>query len=74
MPVYNGEKFLTQSIDSILNSSYKNFELIVVNDGSTDSSESIVKSYKDKRIKIFSLFTSNFNIFFFNIKILFFRH
>jgi len=53
MPVYNGEKFLTQSIDSILNSSFKNFELIVVNDGSTDSSESIVKSYKDKRIKIF---------------------
>ena len=52
MPVYNCEKFLNRSIDSILNQTFDNFEYIIINDGSTDNSLNIIKSYKDKRIKI----------------------
>lgn len=50
MPVYNGEKYLRQAIDSILNQSFSDFELILVNDGSTDSTPQIINSYNDKRI------------------------
>jgi len=51
LPTYNGEKFLRQAIDSCLNQTYKNIELIIVNDGSTDNTEKIITSFKDKRIK-----------------------
>lgn len=51
MPVYNGEKYLRQAMDSILNQTYRNFEFLVINDGSTDSSEEIILSYKDERIR-----------------------
>ena len=50
MPVYNGEKYIRQSIDSILAQTYSNFEFIIINDGSTDRTEEIIKSYNDKRI------------------------
>lgn len=50
MPVYNGEKYLKEAIESILNQSFKDFELILINDGSTDSSTEIVKSFNDQRI------------------------
>jgi glycosyltransferase involved in cell wall biosynthesis len=50
MPVYNGEPFLREAIDSILNQTFKDFELLIINDGSTDSSEEIIKSYTDPRI------------------------
>jgi glycosyltransferase involved in cell wall biosynthesis len=50
MSVYNAEKYLKQSIESILNQSYKNFEFIIVNDGSKDKSLEIIKSFKDERI------------------------
>lgn len=53
MPVYNGEKFIRYAIDSILNQTYQNFELIIVNDGSTDQSVNIINTYTDKRIKLF---------------------
>lgn len=54
IPIYNAEKFLKKSINSLLNQTYKDFELILVNDGSIDKSLSICESYakKDKRIKI----------------------
>lgn len=54
MPVYNGEKFLRESIESTLSQTYQNFELIIINDGSTDNSLSIIKEYKerDNRIEI----------------------
>ena len=52
MPVYNSEKFLRESIESILNQTFKDFELIILNDCSTDGSLKIIKSYKDKRIKL----------------------
>ena len=44
MPVYNVEKFLREAIDSILNQTYKNIELIIVDDCSTDNSRDIIKS------------------------------
>ena len=50
MPVYNAEKYLREAIDSILNQTYTNFEFIVINDGSTDGSADIVRSYNDPRI------------------------
>ena len=50
MPVYNGEKYLNQAIDSILNQTYSDFEFIIINDCSTDSTEEIVQSYSDDRI------------------------
>ena len=54
VPVYNVEKILPYSLESIINQTYKDLEIIVVNDGSTDSSPEICKEYakKDKRIKI----------------------
>lgn len=52
MPVYNGMPFLKQAVESILEQSYKNFELIIVDDKSTDSSLSFAKKIKDKRVKI----------------------
>lgn len=50
--VYNGERFLSQTIESVLSQIFKDFELIIVNDGSKDNTENIIKEYmkKDKRI------------------------
>ena len=48
IPVYNGENYLRQAIDSALAQTYKNIEVIVVNDGSTDNTEGIALSYGDK--------------------------
>ena len=48
MPVYNVEKYLPKCIDSVVKSTYKNIEIIVVNDGSTDNSEKIINEYKEK--------------------------
>ena len=55
IPVYNVEKWLNKCIDSILVQSYKNFEIILVNDGSTDKSGDICDKYskEDNRIKVF---------------------
>lgn len=52
LPVYNCEKYIDRCIDSIINQTYKNFEIILVNDGSTDNSLNLLKKYKkkDKRI------------------------
>lgn len=50
MPCYNGEKYLREAIDSILNQTLSDFEFLIINDGSTDSSEEIIKSYSDPRI------------------------
>ena len=51
MPVYNGEKYLREAIDSILNQTYSDFEFLIINDGSTDNSENIINSYNDSRIR-----------------------
>ena len=55
VPVYNTKKYVKDCLDSIINQTYKNLEIIVINDKSTDSSMKIVKKYKDKRIKIINL-------------------
>lgn len=52
MPVYNGERYLKEAIESVLFQSYKNLELIVVDDGSVDASKSIILSYPDARIRL----------------------
>jgi glycosyltransferase involved in cell wall biosynthesis len=52
MPVYNTKKYVDQAIQSILNQSFQDFEFIIIDDGSTDKSLSIIKSFNDKRIQI----------------------
>lgn len=52
MPLYNTEMYVAQAIQSLLSQTYTDFELIIVDDGSTDKSLEIVKSFKDSRIKI----------------------
>lgn len=56
LPVYNGEKYLKEAIESILNQTYKDFEFIIINDGSKDSSLEIIREYekKDERIVVVS--------------------
>lgn len=51
MPVYNGEQYIGQAIESILSQTFRDFELIVIDDGSTDKSAEIVDSYNDKRVR-----------------------
>ena len=53
VPIYNAEKYINKCIDSLLNQTKKEIEFILVNDGSTDGTENIIKKYKDKRIKYF---------------------
>ena len=48
MPVYNGFKYLDEAMKSILNQTFQNFEFIIIDDGSTDDSVKIIKSYDDK--------------------------
>lgn len=54
LPVYNASAFLKKAIDSIILQTYTDWELIVINDGSTDNSEEIILSYTDKRIKYYN--------------------
>lgn len=54
MPIYNVEGTLRRAINSIIGQSYTNWELIIVDDGSTDGSLAIAKSFTDSRIRIFS--------------------
>jgi glycosyltransferase involved in cell wall biosynthesis len=53
IPVYNGDNYIRESIDSILNQTERNFELLVVDNCSTDQTLSIVAEYKDPRIRVF---------------------
>ena len=54
-PIYNSEKYISKTINSVINQSYKNLEIILVDDGSTDKTYEILKKYAkmDKRIKLF---------------------
>ena len=56
LPVYNGEDYIEQAIDSLLNQTVKHFEIIVIDDGSTDASLEILRSYekKDKRVRVYT--------------------
>lgn len=53
VPVYNAEKYLEKCLDSLKNQTKKEIEWIIINDGSTDHSEEIIKKVKDKRLKYF---------------------
>ena len=52
MSVYNGEKYIKEAIDSILNQTFKDFEFLIINDGSTDRTAEIIRNYSNTRIKI----------------------
>lgn len=56
LPIYNADKYLTEAIESILNQTWKDFEVLLLNDGSTDKSEAIIDEFckKDARCKKFS--------------------
>ena len=54
IPVFNNEKYLKRAVDSILCQTYGDFELIIIDDGSSDSSFQILSMYSDTRLKIYS--------------------
>ena len=56
IPIYNMDKYLKKCLDSIINQTYKNLEIILIDDGSTDNSKNIIKEYKNKDNRIFSIF------------------
>lgn len=62
LPVYNGEKFLSETLNSILSQTFKDYELIIVNDGSKDESEKIVEQYMDKYEQIRLINQNNLGI------------
>nr|WP_317633016.1 glycosyltransferase family 2 protein [uncultured Flavobacterium sp.] len=53
IPLYNKENFIANTLESVLNQSFTDFDVLIVDDGSTDNSLTIVKSFKDERIKIY---------------------
>ena len=53
VPAYNAEKYIRKCLDSLIHQTKKELEFIIINDGSTDHTEEIVKEYKDKRIRYF---------------------
>src|ERR1022692_2808232 len=53
LPTYNGAAYIRESLDSCLNQTFQDFELIVVVDGSTDNTEAILNSYSDPRLHVF---------------------
>jgi glycosyltransferase involved in cell wall biosynthesis len=52
MPAFNSERYIEQALQSILSQTFYDFELIIVNDGSTDRTQDIIKTYSDKRIRL----------------------
>ena len=52
MPAYNASAFIREAVDSILAQTFGDFELIILNDGSTDDTQAIVESYDDERIRL----------------------
>ncbi|WP_242091697.1 glycosyltransferase family 2 protein [Aestuariivivens sediminicola] len=55
IPLYNKEAYIADTLNSVLNQSFQDFEIIIVNDGSTDNSAAIVNAFKDPRITVFDL-------------------
>ena len=53
IPAFNCEKYIAECIDSVLNQSYQDFEIIIIDDGSTDGTVKTVSGYEDDRIKLF---------------------
>lgn len=59
LTVYNGEKVLARCLDSIISQTYKNLEIIVVNDGSTDGTQAIIESYIQKDCRVLGIYQEN---------------
>lgn len=55
VPVYNGEKYIENTIDAFMDNAYPYFELLIGNDASTDNTENILRRYSDSRIKVFTV-------------------
>lgn len=55
IPVYNGEKFIKKCIESILKQTYQNYEIIIINDGSTDRTKETIESLKSEKIKLYNI-------------------
>ena len=53
LPCFNAERYIEEAIRSLLHQTYQNIEIIIINDGSVDSSEKVIKSFDDKRIKYY---------------------
>lgn len=62
IPAYNAEKYIARSIDSILNQTYNDFEIIVIDDGSQDDTYKIATSYNDKRINVIKQINSGVSV------------
>lgn len=54
MPAYNHEKFVGEAVDSVLGQTFRDFEFIIINDGSTDRTEEVIRNYTDARINYFA--------------------
>ena len=65
MAVFNGAATLKEAIDSILSQTFKDFEFIIINDGSTDDTLSIIESYQDTRIRVIN---NKINLIFVHLK------
>ena len=53
IPAYNSEQYINECIDSVLNQTYQNYEIIVIDDGSTDNTVNLVKQYNNEKIKLY---------------------
>ncbi|MCT7970472.1 glycosyltransferase [Laspinema olomoucense] len=58
IPAYNAEKTIQETIESVLNQTFQDFELIIINDGSTDKTGEIISGFTDARIQVFTVFNS----------------
>jgi glycosyltransferase involved in cell wall biosynthesis len=80
IPVYNSEKTIRETLESVFKQTFSDFEVIVINDGSKDSTLEIISSIQDSRLKVFSYANSGispsrnrgFSIFFINFFFFFF--
>jgi len=52
MPAYNADKYIYAAICSVLDQTFTDFELLIINDGSTDDTEKIIRAFSDKRIRL----------------------
>jgi glycosyltransferase involved in cell wall biosynthesis len=59
MPAYNAQKYIAESIESVIAQTYANWELIVIDDGSTDNTGNIIKQYKQQDVRIKSIYQEN---------------
>ncbi len=59
LPTYNQSEFLKKSIKSILSQTFKNWELLIINNNSTDNTDNVIKSFKDNRIKVYKINNEN---------------